>query len=133
MHMRWWWPLATLLLLAGGCAADAGGKSAGDARIAQSLVRVFEARDPRAAAAARGIETSAHGVRVDVQTQGLASEHRGRFDVPGVHVHHFSARSERVAVSVANLAALRALLRIDPVRRLAPAYGSARDDIGGGT
>lgn len=113
------------LLLAAGCAADAGGKGTGDDRIAAALLRAFEADDPRGAADARGLETTRHGVRVDVQTRGLADADRACFDLPGVHVHHFSPRHERVAVSVADRDALRSRARIEPVRRLAPAWGTA--------
>ena len=130
--MRWLTPFMFVLLLATGCAADAGGKSAAERGIADTLVRVFEADDPRAAAAGRGLEITSHGIRVDVQTQGLEAAHRERFDLPGVHVHHFSPRHERVAVSVGDLEALRSLARIEVVRRLAPAYGTKDDGVKGG-
>ncbi len=132
MHRTGWLLCLALLPLAIGCAAGAGGAKDGDPRIANALVRIFETADPRTAAEERGLDTSAHGVRVDVQTQGLEAGDRERFDRPGVHVHHFSPRAERVAVSVRDHAALRALARIEPVRRLAPAYGTADDGATGG-
>jgi len=119
------------IFLTTGCAAGSGaGEGGGDSTISQKLLTVFDSADPRKAAESRGVETSSHGVRVDVQTQGLTDEDRSRFDVDGVHVHQFSPKYERVAVSVRDQQALRDLADIGPVRRLAPEYGRAGNEGG---
>jgi hypothetical protein len=113
--------------LAAGCVAGAGG--GGEERqkgaISETLSTVFQSADPQAAAKSRGVATSRYGVRVDVQTQGLKAEDRSEFDIDGVHVHHFSAKYERVAVSVGDREALHALASVAVVRRLALEYGAA--------
>jgi len=116
------------LLLVAGCAAGAGGAGGEEGRkgaISETLSTVFQSADPQAAAKSRGVATSRYGVRVDVQAQGLKAEDRSEFDIDGVHVHHFSAEYERVAVSVGDREALHALASVAVVRRLALEYGAA--------
>ncbi len=130
MFHRFFLVCAGALALTLGCSVGATetGKP-GDATIAARLLAVFEgASDPgdlRRRAREAGVQTDDYGVRVDIQTQGLRSDDRARFELDGVQVHHFSVKYERVAASVRDLAALRALSALDPVRAIAPEYGSA--------
>jgi hypothetical protein len=129
---------AGVLALSLGCSAGAteAGKS-DDATIAAPLRNLFEGASDNAEIRRRagdaGVQTDDHGVRVDIQTQGLRSDDRVRFELDGVHVHRFSVKYERVAASVRDLAALRALSALAPVRAIAPEYGSARRSGDGGT
>ena len=129
---------AGALALSLGCSAGAtGAGKSGDSTIAAPLRTVFQgasdgAEIPRRAQEA-GVQTDDYGVRVDIQTRGLRSVDRERFELEGVRVHHFSVKYERVAASVRDLAALRALSALAPVRAIAPEYGSARRSGDGGT
>jgi len=119
-----------VLVLSLGCSAGAtqAGKS-GDATIAAPLRTIFEGASDNAEIRQRagdaGVQADAHGVRVDIQTQGLQPDDRRRFELDGVRVHHFSVKYERVAASVRDFAALRALSVLAPVRAIAPEYGGA--------
>ncbi len=130
MFHRFLLTCAGALVLSLGCSVGATetGKSA-DATIAARLLAVYEGAsdtaDLRRRAREAGMQTDEHGVRVDIQTQGLRSDDRARFALDGVRVHHFSVKYERVAASVRDLAALRALSALAPVRAIAPEYGSA--------
>lgn len=121
---------AGALALSLGCSAGAteAGKS-GTATIAAPLRNIFEgapdSAEIRRRAGAAGVQTDDHGVRVDIQTQGLRADDRVRFELDGVRVHHFSVKYERVAASVRDFAALRTLSALAPVRAIAPDYGSA--------
>lgn len=130
MFHRYLLVCAGALAVSLGCSAGAtqAGKS-GDATIARRLLEVFEGAadhaELRQRARAAGMQTDDHGVRVDLQTEGLRSDDRARFELDGVRLHHFSVKYERVAASVRDIDALRALAALPPVRVIAPEYGSA--------
>lgn len=121
---------AAVLALFLGCSASAMDTvKSGDTVIAPRLLALFEGASDsggiRRRAREAGMQTDENGVRVDIQTRGLRADDRARFELDGVRVHHFSAQYERVAASVRDLAALRALSALAEVRAIAPEFGSA--------
>ncbi|WP_139150850.1 hypothetical protein [Halofilum ochraceum] len=136
MFHRYLLVCAGALALSLGCSAGAtqAGKS-GDATIARRLLDLFQGAadhaELRQRARAAGVQTDDYGVRVDIQTAGLRSDDRVRFEFDGVRLHHFSVKYERVAASVRDVDALHALAALSPVRAITPEYGSAgRSDNG---
>jgi hypothetical protein len=111
-----------------GCAGSASSGKGTPGVISSNLLQVFSGESdlPRILERARraGIRTDQFGVLVDIQTRGLEPGDRERFQRDGARIRNFSAEYQRVSASIASLPALRELAALEPVRLIAPEYGT---------
>lgn len=88
------------------------------------LMSLHDTEAFRAAADQRGFMTTAEGVVLDIQTQGLEPAHREAFDLPGLEVRSFRPEYERVSAVSTGPDAIRAIAGLPFVRRVAPSFGA---------
>lgn len=87
----------------------------------------------RSVARHRGFSVTDEGVLLDIQTKGLADDHRDAFAIDGLTVRGFHPQYERVSAIATRGSVIARVAQLPFVRAVVPEYGSTSGNAGSGS